>query len=133
VMRAEPRVRVGVDIDGPILGSASRRGVTRPFMVMTGRTGLEPTARAMLTHSSGPRLVLRFVDLEHMSFSDLPAIAPTALSPGAPRSVRAIAVERAYLQAFLDRYMLGRRSPLLTGPSPRWPHVSVQYRRQCCA
>ena len=30
VMRAEPRVDVGVDIDGSILGSATRRGVTRP-------------------------------------------------------------------------------------------------------
>jgi dienelactone hydrolase len=133
VMRAEPRVRVGVDIDGSIVGSASRLGVTRPFMVMTGRTGLDPTTRAMLTHSSGPRLALWFVDLEHMSFSDLPAIAPTALSPGAPRSVRAIAVQRAYLRAFLDRYLLNRRSRLLAGPSPRWPQVIFQYRRRCCA
>lgn len=133
VMRAERRVGVGVDIDGSILSTAARRGVTRPFMVMTSRTGLDSTMRGMLTHSSGPRLVLRFVDLDHMSFSDLPAVAPTALSHGGPRSVRAIAVERAYLRAFLDRYLLNRRSRLLTGPSPRWPQVTFLYRRRCCA
>ena len=133
VMRAERRVDVGVDIDGSILGSASRRGVSRPFMVMKGRTGLDSTMRGMLTHSSGPRVALRFADLDHAAFSDLPAVAPTALSPGGSRSVRAIAVERAYLGAFLDRYLLHRRSRLLTGPSPRWPQVTFLYRRRCCA
>ena len=133
VMRAEPRVDVGVDIDGSILGSASRRGVTRPFMVMTGRTGLDPSERELLTHSSGPRLALRFADLDHAAFSDLPAIAPTALSPGGSQSIRAIAVQRAYLRAFLDRYLLHRRSRLLTAPSPRWPQVTFLYRRRCCA
>ena len=133
VMRAERRVDVGVDIDGSILGSATHRGVTRPFMIMTGRTGLDPTMRGMLTHSSGPRLALRLADLEHAAFSDLPAVAPTALSPGGTRSVRAIAIERAYLRAFLDSYLLNRRSTLLTGPSPRWPQVTFLYRRRCCA
>lgn len=132
VMRAERRIDVGVDIDGSILGSATRRGVTRPFMVMKGRTGFDSTMRGMLTHSSGPRLALRFVDLDHAAFTDLPVVAPTALSLGGPRSVRAIAVQRAYLRAFLDRYMLNRRSRLLTGPSPRWPQVTFLYRRRCC-
>jgi hypothetical protein len=132
-MRAERRVDVSVDIDGSILGSARRRGVTRPFMVMAARSGPDATVREMLRRSSGPRLVLRFADLDHLAFSDLPAIGPTALSPGRPRSVRAIAVQRAYLRAFLDRFMLNRRSALLTGPSPRWPQVSFQYRRRCCA
>ena len=133
VMRAERRVDVGVDIDGSILGSARRRGVTRPFMVMAARRGPDATVRAMLRHSSGPRLALRFADLDHLAFTDLPAIGPTALSPGRRRSVRAIAVQRAYLRAFLDRYMLNRRSRLLTGPSPRRPQVTFQYRRRCCA
>jgi dienelactone hydrolase len=133
VMRAERRVDVGVDIDGSILGSARRGGVTRPFMIMTARRGLDATMRAMLRHSSGPRLALRFADLDHLAFSDLPAVAPAVVSPGRSRSVRAIAVQRAYLRAFLDRYLLNRRSRLLTGTSTRWPQVTVQYRRRCCA
>ena len=102
-------------------------------MVMAARSGPDATVREMLRRSSGPRLALRFADLDHLAFSDLPAIGPTALSPGRPRSVRAIAVQRAYLRAFLDRFMLNRRSALLTGPSPRWPQVSFHYRRRCCA
>jgi hypothetical protein len=123
----------GVNIDRSILGSAGRCGVTRPFMVMRAGPGLDPTMRAMLRHSSGPRLALRLADLDHLAFSDLPAIGPTALSPGRRRSVRAMAVQRAYLRAFLDRYMLNRRSRLLTGTSSRWPQVTFLYRRRCCA
>ena len=102
-------------------------------MIMTGRTGLDPTMRGMLTHSSGARLALRFVDLDHAAFSDVPAVAPTDPSPGGPRSVRSIAVQRAYLRAFLDRYLLNRRSRLLSGPSSRWPQVTFLYRHRCCA
>jgi hypothetical protein len=44
-----------------------------------------------------------------------------------------MAVQRAYLRAFLDRYMLNRRSRLLTRTSSRWPQVTFLYRRRCCA
>jgi hypothetical protein len=48
-------------------------------------------------------------------------------------SARDIALQRAYLRAFLDRYVRSRRSGLLAGPSRHWPQVSFAYRRQCCA
>jgi len=133
LMRAEPTVRAGVDMDGSIFGPASRLGVSRPFMVMFGgEGGLDPSIRGLLEHSRGPRLALRIAGLVHFSFSDLPVSAPASI--GAPKkpSVRDIAVQRAYLRAFLDRFLLGRRSPLLEGPSPRWPQVSFSYRQRCC-
>jgi dienelactone hydrolase len=131
LMRVEPSVRAGVDMDGSIFGPARRRGVPRAFMVMTGGGGPDPSIRGLLRNSRGPRLAVSIAGLEHMSFSDLPVIAPEAF--GGRASARHIAVQRTYLRAFLDRYVLGRRSRLLDGPSRRWPEARVRYRAECCA
>jgi dienelactone hydrolase len=133
LMRAEPTVRAGADLDGSIFGPARRLGVARPFLVMVGGEGLDRSLRGLLEHSRGPRLALRIAGFVHFSFSDLPVTNPAAI--GAPRvpSARDIALQRAYLRAFLDRYVRGRRSGLLAGPSRHWPQVSFAYRRRCCA
>jgi hypothetical protein len=68
-----------------------------------------------------------------MSFSDLPAIAPAGVGTPAARAPRDIAVQRAYLRAFLDRFVRGRRSSLLERRSARWPQVRVRFRRACCS
>jgi dienelactone hydrolase len=130
LMRAEPTVRAGVDLDGSIFGSARRLGVSGPFLVMVGGEGLDPSLRGLLEHSRGPRLALRVAGFVHFSFSDLPVSAPAGI--GAPRtpSARDIALQRAYVRAFLDRYVRGRRSVLLDGPSRRWPEVHFTYRRR---
>jgi hypothetical protein len=134
LMRAEPSVRAGVDMDGIILGPAARRGVAHAFMVMSaGKPALSlPSVRGLLKHSQGPRLALQFAGFEHFSFSDAPVIAPAALTTVKRPSARDIAVQRAYVRAFLDRYVRGRRSRLLAGPSSRWPQVAFRYRQRCC-
>ena len=132
LLRVEPGVRAGVDMDGSIIGPAERRGVDRPFLVMSGWRGLDPSLRHFLAHSRGPRLALRFAGLEHLSFSDLPAIAPAAVGGRRAPSARDIAPQRTYLRAFLDRFVRGRAAALLDGASPRAP-VHVAYRRECCA
>jgi hypothetical protein len=126
-------VRAGIDLDGSIFGPARRAGVSRPFMVMVGHEGLDESIRGLLSHSRGPRLALRIAGFAHFSFSDLPVTAPTLVGAPKPPSVRDIALQRAYVRAFLDRYIRGRRAPLLDGPSRRWPRVGFPYRRRCCA
>jgi hypothetical protein len=61
-----------------------------------------------------------------MSFSDLPVINPGNPDVGKTPSVRDIVAQRAYLR--LDRYVLGRRTRLLDGPSPGFPQVHIRYR-----
>src|SRR4051812_30337382 len=128
LMRAEPAVRAGADLDGSIFGPARRLGVSGPFLVMVGGEGLDPSLRGLLEHSRGPRLALRVAGFVPFSFSALPVPAPAGI--GAPKtpSARDIALQRAYVRAFLDRYLRGRRSALLEGPSPRWPQVRFTYR-----
>jgi hypothetical protein len=127
-------VLAGVDIDGIILGPAARRGVPRAFMVMSAGKGALalPSVKGLLSHSRGPRLALQFAGFEHFSFSDAPVVAPRASGLGKRPSARDIAAERAYLRAFLDRYVRGRPAALLAGPSPLWPQVSFRYRQRCC-
>ncbi|MEY2533438.1 MAG: hypothetical protein QOF29_1348 [bacterium] len=132
LMRVEPSVRAGVDMDGSIFGNARRRGVSRAFLVMSSG-GADSSIRTFLEHSTGPRLALEFAGFEHMTFSDVPIVAPGAPGAGATRPARAVAVQRAYLRAFLDRYLLGRPSRLLEGPSRRWPQVTFGRRGRCCA
>jgi dienelactone hydrolase len=128
LMRAEPSIRAGVDMDGSIFGAARKHGVPRAFLVMLGGRQADPTIRGLLGHSRGPRLALTFAGFEHLSFSDLPVVAPAGSDVGRKPSARDIVVQRAYLRAFLDRYVLRRRSPLLDGPSRRFPQVRFAYR-----
>lgn len=81
--------------------------------------------RSFLDRSQGPRLAVEFAGFEHYSFSDAPV-----LQPGSTRGN--LAVQRAYLRAFLDRYVFGRESRLLERPSARWPEASIRYRERCC-
>jgi hypothetical protein len=127
LMRAEPSIRAGVDMDGSIFGAARKHGVPRAFLVMLGGRKPDATVRGLLSHSHGPRLALEFAGFEHFSFSDLPVVAPAGPDVGKKPSVRDIVVQRAYLRAFLDRYVLRRRSPLLDGPSRRFPQVRFAY------
>ena len=128
LMRVEARIRAGIDLDGSIVGAAAKHGVPRPFMVF-GTVGRDSTIQGLLEHSSGPRLALSVKGLVHGSFSDLPVVAPASLSVGKWRaSAKDIVMQRVYVRAFLDRYVRGLPSPLLDGPSPRFPRVTFTYR-----
>ncbi|MCP9486458.1 MAG: Cpe/LpqF family protein [Gaiellaceae bacterium MAG52_C11] len=128
LMRIEPRILAGIDLDGSIFGAAAKRGVPRAFLII-GTGGRDSSTRGLLEHSSGPRLELSIKGLVHGSFSDLPVVSPGAVSVGKWRaSAKDIVMQRVYVRAFLDRYVRGLPSPLLDGPSPRFPRVTFTYR-----
>jgi hypothetical protein len=69
---------------------------------------------------------------KHQTYTDLAAIMPQT---GLPRNViedaigttdpaRAVAVVRAYVTSFFDRWLRHRDDHLLDGPSPRYPEVA---------
>lgn len=127
LLLTEPRVRAGVDLDGTIFGPAAKRGVPRPFLVLT-EGGADASIRSLIGHSSGPTLALNVGGFVHMSFSDLPVLYPGAPGLGRYASPRDLALQSAYVRAFLDRELLGRPAPLLEGPSTRFPQVTVVAR-----
>jgi predicted dienelactone hydrolase len=62
----------------------------------------------------------------HNSFSDMPYIAPGRYSNIQINATRALTITNAYLLAFFDRYLQGRRQPLLEGNTRLFPEVTVQ-------
>jgi predicted dienelactone hydrolase len=130
LMRAEPSVRAGVNLDGTIVGATSRRGVRRPFLALTaaGHWAHDPPLRRLFSRSRGARLALEIAGFEHFSFSDAPVISPDAPGIGKRPSARDISLQRTYVRAFLDQHLRNRPSRLLDGPSRRFPRVSFKYR-----
>jgi dienelactone hydrolase len=130
LVRTEPLVRAGVDLDGTIVGAPARLGIRRPFLALTGagHWAHDPPLRRLFRRSRGPRLALEVAGFEHMSFSDLPVIAPRGPGVGKRPSPRDISLQSAYVRAFLGRHLRDRPSRLLDGPSRRFPRVSVKYR-----
>jgi dienelactone hydrolase len=129
LMRVEPTVRAGIDLDGTIVGAAARSGIRRPFLALTaaGHWAHDPSLRRFFSHSRGPRLALEVAGFDHFSFSDMPVIGPGSPGVGKRPSARDISLQTTYVRAFLDRYLRDRPSRLLDRPSRRFPRVSFKY------
>ncbi|WP_084958835.1 alpha/beta hydrolase family protein [Thermoactinospora rubra] len=135
-MHADARIKAGANLDGGMFGPVLRAGLDRPFLLVGssehGRHN-DPGWAALWPRLRGWRLELRLQGAGHSSFTDLQVLLrqhPMGLPPeqvdemiggiGGPRSVL---VQRTYLRAFFDRHLSHRPSPLLDGPSPRWPEM----------
>ncbi|NUP66620.1 MAG: alpha/beta hydrolase [Nonomuraea sp.] len=128
-MVKDPRIRAGIDMDGTTYARIPK-GFSRPFLFM-GSPSHVPGGRdnswerdwKLLT---GWKRWIVVSGAEHHSFTDTPLLSG-ALGIKTPAGVMAAArsseVTRAYVAAFLDRHLKGRRQPLLDRPSPRFPEV----------
>jgi dienelactone hydrolase len=123
-------VRAGADLDGSIYGPGARKVTSRPFMIMTHHG--EATMATYWSRLHRPRLFVRINGTRHLNFSDWNVLSRwlrttsrriPSLGPIAP--ARALAIVRAYLFAFFDRYVADAQAPLLDQPSP-WPEVTLR-------
>jgi predicted dienelactone hydrolase len=137
-MHVDPRIRAGVDMDGTLWTPEAVAGSDRPLLLF-GRQDLDSfearTWSEFRTNQRGPMLQLSLTGSAHGTFSDLAVLGPQAApilgipaenvtaAFGTINGVRAVAVIRAYLNAFFGRYLGHHASPLLTGPSARFPEV----------
>ncbi|NUW31820.1 lipase [Nonomuraea sp. SMC257] len=138
LMRDDPRVDAGANLDGIMLGPAATLGVTRPFLQVAGETTTrdsEPTWKSFWNASTGWKREARLTGAQHFSFFDLQAIypqlagklkgLPIAETIGTIDPERSVAAQRAYLTAFFDLHLRGRRTPLFDGPSRAYPEVKL--------
>ena len=138
-MNADARIKVGVSLDGTLwTPQAVEAGPGRPLLLF-GRQDLDAfeasTWAAFWKTHRGPGLQLNLIGSTHHTFTDFAPLVPqVALIIGEPKSwvieeigtingPRAVTVQRAYIGAYFDRYLRHRDSPLLAGPSPRYPEV----------
>ncbi|MHA7960660.1 alpha/beta hydrolase family protein [Streptomyces sp. L500] len=152
-MHDDRRIRAAVNMDGTMefpgpggMSSVSREGVDRPFLLMgtdaadSGEYGRQPSWKALWQHSRGRggwRGDVTLTGSEHGAYTDAAALLPQLARAGvvrqetvrgdigSVRGERAVAVTRAYVASFLDRFLRGRDDHLLDGPSGRFPEVRV--------
>jgi pimeloyl-ACP methyl ester carboxylesterase len=111
------RIRAGVNLDGPILGSVATDGLDRPLLMLASGKfpwSEDPGWQPGWPSYTGLKIPLRVDGTEHMSFCDqqtiLPQLAAAGLIPAdtVTRTVgsidpdRSIELQRDYLRAYFD-------------------------------
>ncbi|MCX4545735.1 alpha/beta hydrolase [Streptomyces sp. NBC_01565] len=125
-MLGDPRVKAGVNMDGNFR-FPNDTPLDRPVL-MLGQPGHVPGGERSWdetwTELTGWKRWLSVDDTDHLSFTDL---APLAKQLGRPLQRldgdRVDAITRAYVAAFVDTHLRGRNTPLLDGPTARFPEV----------
>lgn len=136
VLTRDPRFQAGVNLDGYFYGAAPQKGFDRPFLTLWSDN--DPTdANWQLAlqdvHSLYTKLpqqdAYQFAvhGAHHFNFTDVALeYAPIYQLKGALgtiNGVRGTQITRAYVGAFMDRYLKGKNSKLLDTPSPDFPQV----------
>lgn len=131
-MLIDRRIVAGADLDGRVWGRVVSKGLDRPFMLLVGDSltvGLTPDQARFFTRLRSERHALRLVGAGHFSFTDVPQFADALpgldqlFDIGSIDAAEATREVRAYVTAFFDEALLGRRNPLLDGASPDHPNV----------
>jgi dienelactone hydrolase len=137
-MNVDARIKAGVDMDGTFWTPQGQAG-SNGALLLLGEQDLDPfqvtTWSEFWANQRGPKLELILLGSKHLTFTVFaPLLAQVALILGRPDcwviegigtidGDRAVAVERAYLNAWFGTYLRHRPSHLLTGPSPRYPEI----------
>ncbi|WP_405834168.1 MULTISPECIES: alpha/beta hydrolase family protein [unclassified Streptomyces] len=126
-MLRDPRVKAAVNMDGKF-HFPNGIPLDRPFL-MLGNPGRVPgntetSWDETWTELTGWKRWLTVDDTDHLSFTDL---APLAKQVGMPLQRldgdRVDTVTRTYVTAFVETHLRGRSTPLLDGPTARFPEV----------
>ncbi|MFD8479445.1 alpha/beta hydrolase family protein [Kitasatospora sp. NPDC059673] len=133
-MAADRRVRAGVNMDGTFFAPVPAGGLDgRPFLLFGAGSdeapGMDPSWDEAWSRLDGWKRRLTVAGAEHGTFSDLLLLARAAGLPATPGAIdpgRGLAITRTYLGAFFDQQLKGKPQPLLDGPSPDQPEVTVQ-------
>lgn len=136
VMRADPRVRAGANLDGffEFGDNHPELGVDRPFLLMgaASHPELPPLLGAVRTHLSDPgwaafwrastgwRLDIAVPRGRHYTFTDaqwfLPRLGLDGSGLVGAVGPRVVAVQRDYLAALFDRFLKGRHTTFRLHP-----------------
>ena len=102
--------------------ASSAKGRDRASLPQKGLTD----EMAALLHSARPSYVVTIAGTSHPFPSDM-GLMPFAKDWRHDADpARALAVTKAYVEAFFDQHLLGKRSALLNGPSPDYPDATFE-------
>jgi dienelactone hydrolase len=131
VCRTDPRCGAAIDVDGTPVGPSVSSGVGRPLLILRyGRpdnSDEDQKLSMVVARSTGPRYHLAIVGAAHLNGSDDALLfEPIFHMVGVLGSIdgrRGLDLTNAYLVAFLDEYLQGNSTPLLSSASPRYPEA----------
>ncbi|MEV1289045.1 hydrolase [Micromonospora sp. NPDC049679] len=126
-MLRDSRVDAGVNMDGTFFPPITT-DLKRPFLMLGaeghGEPGVDQTWDVTWEHLTGSRLWITVTGTTHSSFTDYAVLGDQVGLPLQPLSgERCAEITRQYVAAFVDRHLRHRPSPLLNGPSARYPEV----------
>ncbi|ASR38895.1 hypothetical protein BAY61_02470 [Prauserella marina] len=137
----DPRLDAGVDLDGLIVGSVRKAGLDKPFLVIGSDYHDEvqdPSWADFLPALTGWHQWLRLVDAGHYRFVDIGGSAgkwglaemmpPEAWTAnfGDIGDHRSQDIVLDYTTAFFQRFLAGKKSPILDGPSAEYPEIEFK-------
>ncbi|WP_410588199.1 esterase [Amycolatopsis sp. lyj-23] len=119
-MAADPRVKAGVDLDGPD-APLPGPGLDRPVLFL----GRPDAGTGNWDQLTGWKRRFTVTGTVHRSFTDIGLVGEQlGLDFGARTpAARGQAITAAYVRAFFDQHLRGRPQPLLDQPSAQYPEV----------
>jgi hypothetical protein len=129
----DPRVKAGINIDGFQFGDMIDRPLTKPFMFVGAQrrwAGDSTIANDVFFQRAESSAYLVLISgFTHQTFTDLPLFENDwEETDSAVDGERALTIQRAYMRAFFDKHLRGRKSTLLDGPSSAFPEVLLSVR-----
>lgn len=116
---------------------AQDNGISQPAMLLSGPInagdgiltgGEHPSWATYQTHPHGPLHLFQVAGAAHYAFTDVGLLCGADKKPsllGTIAAARAMALHPTFVKAFLDTYLLGAVSPLMTLPAAGWPEVTA--------
>jgi hypothetical protein len=122
----DERIKAGISEDGVSLGA--NEPDDRPWLFIQAQ--YDPLQA--YTKSEQPVYLLRITGFVHMSLGDIALWSGVRKTgryfSGDMTGNRAVQILNSYLVAFFDEYLKGIKQPLLDGPSPDFPEVTLKSR-----
>ncbi len=120
----EPRVKAGINLDGFQFGDLLGNHLQKPFMFM----GEWRNVNDIFFHSSESDCYLVSVQgFEHSTFTDLPIFASVWESSQLDSSgLRALEIQKVFILSFFNKHLMNLKTPLLDGPSEKYPEVRFE-------
>lgn len=133
----DARVRAAVDIDGNAWGDVAKNGgVLKPVMLFSqpmpeDQIASDAAALNAVYRTGKPAYRIALAGTKHFSFSDygMLTFVPQDVKKEALGTIdftRAQTITRDYLNAFFGQYLLGQKSPLLSGAPAQYPEIQFE-------
>jgi hypothetical protein len=125
----EDRIKAGMNIDGGLLGDLADTTVAQPMFYM-GSKRFIGYDQLFADHGTGDAYTLTIADADHYDFTDFTLLHREHPMIGSVDGRQMLKILNDYTLAFLDFYLKGQESDLLSGKNQPYPEVDFRVHRR---